>query len=43
MEELDRIVLKDARSERSFVNVNHVRKMAITTRVMQLVHEVGPT
>lgn len=38
--ELDRIVLKDQRSERSFTNVSQVRKVAITTRVMSLVHEV---
>jgi meiotic recombination protein SPO11 len=40
VEELDRIVLKDQRSVRSFTNVTQVRKVAITTRVMQLVHEV---
>ena len=38
--ELDRIVLRDQRSERNFTNVMQVRKIAVTTRVMQLVHEV---
>ena len=38
--ELDRIVLKDQRMERSFTNVSQVRKVAVTTRVMSLVHEV---
>ncbi|CAM9829307.1 unnamed protein product, partial [Heterosigma akashiwo] len=38
--ELDRIVLSDKVSQRSFINTSHVRKTAITTRVMQLVHQV---
>ena len=38
--ELDRIVLKDNTSERSFANVSQVRKTAIMTRVLSLVHEV---
>mmetsp|Transcript_14114 Transcript_14114/g.42068 ORF Transcript_14114/g.42068 Transcript_14114/m.42068 type:complete len:406 (-) Transcript_14114:20-1237(-) len=38
--ELDRIVLKDNTSERSFANVGQVRKTAIMTRVLSLVHEV---
>ena len=40
MEELDRIVLKQNTSERSFANVSQVRKTAIMTRVLSLVHEV---
>mmetsp|Transcript_7129 Transcript_7129/g.9308 ORF Transcript_7129/g.9308 Transcript_7129/m.9308 type:complete len:543 (-) Transcript_7129:27-1655(-) len=38
--ELDRIVLQDKISQRSFINTSHVRKTAITTRVMQLIHQV---
>ena len=38
--ELDRIVLKQNTSERSFANVSQVRKTAIMTRVLSLVHEV---
>ena len=38
--ELDRIVLKDKISVRPFVGASTVRKTAIMTRVMQLVHEV---
>ena len=38
--ELDRIVLKQNTSERSFANVGQVRKTAIMTRVLSLVHEV---
>jgi len=38
--ELDRIVLKDNTSERSFASVNQTRKTAIMTRVLSLVHEV---
>ena len=38
--ELDRIVLKNATTTRSLANVATVRKAAITTRVLQLVHEV---
>ena len=37
---LDRIVLGDKVSKRTFLNTSHVRKSAITTRVVQLVHEV---
>ncbi|CAE7812034.1 TOP6A [Symbiodinium sp. KB8] len=38
--ELDRIVLRDKLSVRPFVGTSTVRKTAIMTRVMQLVHEV---
>jgi len=38
--ELDRIVLKNKTSVRPFIGVSTVRKTAIMTRVMQLVHEV---
>jgi meiotic recombination protein SPO11 len=38
--ELDRIVLKNAMTNRSLANVGTVRKTAITTRILQLVHEV---
>jgi len=37
---LDRIVLGDKVSKRLFLNTAHVRKAAITTRVVELVHEV---
>jgi meiotic recombination protein SPO11 len=40
IEEIDRIVLGDKVSKRQFLNTSHVRKAAITTRVVQLVHEV---
>ena len=40
IEELDRIVLGDKISKRLFLNTSHVRKTAITTRVIELVHEV---
>ena len=40
VEEIDRIVLGDKISKRLFLNIAHVRKTAITTRVVQLVHEV---
>lgn len=40
IEHLDRIVLGDKISKRQFLNTAHVRKTAITTRVIQLVHEV---
>ena len=40
IESIDRIVLGDKVSKRQFLNTAHVRKSAITTRVMQLVHEV---
>ncbi|XP_068644135.1 DNA topoisomerase 6 subunit A [Aristolochia californica] len=38
--ELDRIVLKDKTSSRSFSNLSTVRKIAITTRVLRLIHEL---
>ena len=38
--ELDRIVLKSNSSDRGMTNVSTVRKTAITTRIVQLVHEV---
>jgi len=38
--ELDRIVLGEKRGTRSFLNVKEARKSAITTRVMQLLHQV---
>lgn len=38
--ELDRIVLKDKASFREFANISSVRKTAITTRIMQLVHQL---
>jgi meiotic recombination protein SPO11 len=37
---LDRIVLKSKSSERNFINIATVRKTAITTRVMELLHQV---
>ena len=37
---MDRIVLGDKTSKRTFLNTSHVRKAAITTRVVELVHEV---
>lgn len=40
LEDLDRIVLGDKISKRLFLNTSHVRKTAITTRVIELVHEV---
>eukprot|EP01052_Picozoa_sp_SAG31_P012534 SAG31_NODE_735_length_12488_cov_7.086044_8_plen_136_part_00 len=40
VEELGRIVLKDKETERHFGQPSTVRKTAITTRVMQLVHEL---
>jgi meiotic recombination protein SPO11 len=40
LEEIDQIVLGDKTSKRQFLNTNHVRKTAITTRVVELVHEV---
>ena len=40
IENIDRIVLGDKVSKRQFLNTAHVRKTAITTRVVQLVHEV---
>jgi len=38
--ELDRIVLKDKLAERAFANLKYGRKVAITTRIMQLVYEL---
>lgn len=38
--ELDRIVLKDKSSFRQFANVSSVRKTSITTRILQLVHQL---
>ncbi|XP_024383596.1 DNA topoisomerase 6 subunit A [Physcomitrium patens] len=38
--ELDRIVLKDKASFRQFANIASVRKTAITTRILQLVHQL---
>jgi meiotic recombination protein SPO11 len=38
--ELDRIVLKDKASFRPFANMSSVRKTAITTRILQLVHQL---
>jgi meiotic recombination protein SPO11 len=40
IEELDRNVLGNKTSKRTFLNSSHVRKTAITTRVTELVHEV---
>lgn len=40
IEDIDRIVLGDKISKRQFLNTSHVRKTAITTRVLSLVHEV---
>jgi meiotic recombination protein SPO11 len=37
---IDRIVLGSKTSKRAFLNTAHVRKAAITTRVVELVHEV---
>ncbi|KAH7424220.1 hypothetical protein KP509_12G095600 [Ceratopteris richardii] len=38
--EIDRIVLKDKSSVREFANSSSVRKTAITTRVLQLIHQL---
>ncbi len=38
--ELDRIVLKDKASFRQFANISSVRKMAIMTLILQLVHQL---
>lgn len=38
--ELDRIVLKDKVSVRSFASMSSVRKTTITTRILQLVHQL---
>lgn len=40
IEGLDRVCLGDKVSKRSFLNTAHVRKTAITTRVIELCHEV---
>lgn len=40
IEDIDRIVLGNKMTKRLFLNTGHVRKTAITTRVVQLVHEV---
>ena len=40
IEEIDRNVLGDKVSKRQFLSASHVRKTAITTRVIELVHEV---
>lgn len=37
---LDRIVLKDKKSKRAFVNFSQCRKTAIMTRVLSLIYEV---
>jgi len=38
--ELDRIVLKDSISQRTFANTTTCRKAVITTKILQLVHEL---
>ncbi|XP_016463309.2 DNA topoisomerase 6 subunit A-like [Nicotiana tabacum] len=38
--ELDRIILKDKSSIRAFSNVSTVRKTTITTRILQLIHQL---
>lgn len=38
--ELDRIVLKDKSSLRPFASVSTVRKTTVTTRILQLVHQL---
>ncbi len=37
---LDRIVLKDVMAHRAFANTSTCRKAVITTRILQLVHEL---
>lgn len=39
--ELDRIVLKDKISSRPYANVGTVRKVAITARILQLIHQLS--
>ncbi|XP_057801387.1 DNA topoisomerase 6 subunit A [Salvia miltiorrhiza] len=39
--ELDRIVLKEKSSTRPFANVSSVRKATITTRIIQLIHQLS--
>ena len=38
--ELDRIVLKDSKSQRPFASTSTCRKAVITTRILQLIHEL---
>ena len=38
--ELDRIVLKDSKSQRPFASTGTCRKAVITTRILQLIHEL---
>ena len=38
--ELDRIVLKDKSSLRPYANISTVRKTTITTRILQLIHQL---
>lgn len=38
--ELERIVLRAATKQRAFANTSTVRKISITTRVLELIHEV---
>ena len=40
MPELDRIVLKESASQRPFASTATCRKAVITTRILQLVHEL---
>ena len=40
MPELDRIVLKESASARPFASTATCRKAVITTRILQLVHEL---
>lgn len=40
VEELDRIVLKDRVSQKVFANTSTVRKATITTRILQMIHEL---
>ena len=42
IEALDRIVLKAQTTERKFADAQTVRKTAITTRMLELVHQVRP-
>lgn len=38
--QLDRIVLKDSKSQRPFASTSTCRKAVITTRILQLIHEL---
>ncbi len=38
--ELDRIVLKDSKSQQPFASTSTCRKAVITTRILQLIHEL---